>query len=999
MTRDSFIAVCGLFQALSLLIPMSCHAEGQIGIFDRDNLVAWCVVPFDSRRRGPEERAEMLRRAGIEQLAYDWRAEHIPTFDEEMETLERWGIDLKAFWFPGGLNEEARAILDVLERHNLRTELWVSLHGGEIECSSGEQARRVKEHAEILRPIAEEAARIGCKVGLYNHGGWFGEPENQIEIITYLGLDNLGLVYNLHHGHSHLERFPELLEKMKPYLLCLNLNGMTEGGEEKGQKILPLGSGDLDLNLLKVIRDGGYTGPIGVLGHTMDDAEDTLLDNLDGLDWLVEQLDGSPPDGPRPPLRTGPDAVDRSGIEIEDPARRAELPEYQILPAAAPDELTPALESYDPEEYVSWTRSHGDSSNTRFSSLSQIDRENVKNLEEVWVYRSGDGEGNIQCNPIMVDGVMYAPTVGENLVAIDAKTGQEVWRFDPEGRPAFRGLVYWEGFGTYTPRLFVSSGQDLWALDPSTGTPLPEFGEEGKIEAGEIRVVGAIFKNVLVVPGYVGGVFGYDVFTGKKIWEFNTIPKEGEYGRDTWDGPEKGANCWGGMALDETRGVAYVTTGSPKPDYNGTGRHGQNLFGNCVLALDALTGERLWHFQEIRHDIWDLDIPAPPNLVTVNHEGKRVDAVAQVTKIGNTLLLDRVTGKPLFPFRLRRAPVSKLPGERTWPYQPDVESPEPFVRQGFTLEDVTDRSEEARKHVLATLEKANLGWFEPFEEDKPTALFGVHGGAEWTGAAFDPTTGHLFVSATELPWIITVFRPDQILRDPNAAPTRGETVFTTHCVQCHGADRRGVGMAPPLHGLGRRMTVDQVLELLQEGRNAMPAAATLTVEEKRDLLDYLFLRDVETAPPSESLSRPVDYTHNGYPKLLDHEGYPGCKPPWGTLNCIDLNTGKIAWKVPLGEYPDLAFEGVTDTGAENFGGAMVTAGGLVFCAGTPDEKIRAFDKESGEVLWEHELPWGGYAPPATYEANGRQYVVIAATGGGKLGGPMGDAYVAFALPE
>lgn len=277
--------------------------EPSTNIFDRSNLVAWCIVPFDAKKRGPEERAQMLERLGISRFAYDWRAEHIPTFDEELDTLKRHNITLSAFWFPGAMNDEARAILDVLKRHQVQTELWVSLNGGEIVCTPEEHARRVKEHTEILKPIVEAAAEAGCKVGLYNHGGWFGEPENQLEILDALNAPNVGLVYNLHHGHGHLDRFPALLERMRPHLYCINLNGMVRNGDQTGQKILPLGTGDLDLGLLKTIRDSGYRGPIGILGHTEDDAEATLSNNLDGLDWLVPQLDGAPAAGPRPPLR------------------------------------------------------------------------------------------------------------------------------------------------------------------------------------------------------------------------------------------------------------------------------------------------------------------------------------------------------------------------------------------------------------------------------------------------------------------------------------------------------------------------------------------------------------------------------------------------------------------------------------------------------------------------------------------------------------------------
>ena len=283
------------------------EAEAATRLFARDNLVAWCIVPFDSRKRGPEERAAMLERLGFQQFAYDWRPEHVPTFDAEIEALKRHGIALKGFWTaPGELNRESRLILEALQRHQVKTDLWVLLDLGADRVSGTEQERRVEAAAAKLKPLAEEAAKIGCGLALYNHGGWFGEPENQIAIIERLksqGIANLGMVYNLHHGHEHLDRFTELLVKMKPYLRALNLNGTFPNGDKIGQKIVPLGQGPLDLGLLRTIRDSGYKGPIGILGHTQDDAEERLKDNLDGLDWLVPQLDGKPA-GPRPKPRT-----------------------------------------------------------------------------------------------------------------------------------------------------------------------------------------------------------------------------------------------------------------------------------------------------------------------------------------------------------------------------------------------------------------------------------------------------------------------------------------------------------------------------------------------------------------------------------------------------------------------------------------------------------------------------------------------------------------------
>ncbi len=964
-------------------------------LFARENLVAWCIVPFDAKKRGPEARAEMLRRLGFTRFAYDWREEHIAQFDEEMEMLKRWGIKLEAFWFPGAMNREAEIILDLLRRHNIQTQLWVSMDFGGNSANADEQQEKIRKAAEAIHPIAQAAAKINCTVGLYNHGGWFGDPENQIAILDRLAMKNVGIVYNFHHGHDHLDRFPALLEKMRPHLLCLNLNGMTRDGEKLGKKIMPLAQGELDLDLLKMIEKSGYTGPIGILGHTMDDAEMTLRNNLDGLDWLVPQLNGAAPSKPKPIPREGKlSDADRS--EVENQMIRASLPESHVIPAAKPHELTAASVQSPPFNHSSWPRSNGDSAATRYSTLDQVNRSNVKRLTHAWTYNSGDGRANIQCNPIIVNGTLYAPTAGDHVIALDGATGKEIWRFKPNGKPAHRGLIYWAGSMTDKPRILFNAGNDLWALDPRSGLPIDSFGQAGKVETGPVVVAGGIHENTLVIAGLNGDVWGHDVRDGKRLWSFRTIPRDAEFGADTWSAPEQGANCWGGLALDEARGIAYVATGSPKPNFTGGGHWGTNLFANCVLALDSKTGKRLWHFQEIRHDIWDLDLPASPVLITVNRDGKRVDAVAQVTKTGNTLLLDRLSGKPLFPIRMERAPPSKLPGERTWPYQPRVQLPEPFSRQIFSSDDATTRSADAHDYVMRGVNAANMGWYEPFEEGKPTIFYGIHGGAEWTGAAVDPATARLYVTANELPWIISVFSPDETPRDPNAPPTRGELVYRQHCAQCHGVDRIGAGMSPPLQGLARRMNDEQVAQLLETGRNSMPVA-TLTTDERTALLDFLFQRDLPAnSNPAPKPAFP-SFVSNGYPKLLDHEGYPGCKPPWGTLNCLDLNSGRLLWKKPLGEYPELAEQGLKNTGTENFGGAIVTAGGLVFCSGTPDLKLRAFDSDTGEELWSGQLPWGGYAPPATYEANGRQFVVIAATGGGKLGGEMGDAWVAFAL--
>jgi quinoprotein glucose dehydrogenase len=671
---------------------------------------------------------------------------------------------------------------------------------------------------------------------------------------------------------------------------------------------------------------------------------------------------------------------------IEDAAKRNRLPEYQNLPAANSAELTPASPSG--EEYIEWRRSQGDSTCSRYSSLKQINRDNIANLQVAWIYHSKDGKANIQCNPVISDGVMYAPTAGNYVVAVNAQTGKEIWRFKPEGQPALRGLVYWRGNGIVGPRLFFTSGDFLFSIDPKTGLPVESFGRGGKVRSGGV-VAPAIYKDVIVVANW-NLILGYDLASGRQLWEFAAMGRPSTL----WDDPDRGGNCWGGIAMDTQRGIAYISTGSPHPNFLGIDHTGQNQYANSVLALDAKTGRLLWSFQEIGHDIWDLDIPAPPNLVAVMRDGKRVDAVAQVTKIGNTLLLDRVSGKPLFPFQLRRAPVSKLPGEKTWAYQPVFALPQPFARQTFTPDDITDLSPEAHAFVAKQAHGANYGWFEPFEPGKPTVYYGIHGGAEWTGAAYDPTTGWLYVSSNELPWMIAVVRTRVgIARDPGAGPTAGEKVYTKFCAGCHGADRKGRGMAPQLRG---GLLEDEVIGAITNGRNSMPAVS-INLDQRQAVLDFLFDRDIPADAGRTKSEGQYAYVPTGYRKLLDDKGYPGSKPPWGTLNAIDLNTGKLVWKSPLGEYPELTKSGIPKTGTENFGGATVTAGGLVFCAGTRDLKIRAFDKDTGRELWDHELPFGGFAPASVYQVDGREYVIIAATGGGKLGGELGDAYVAFSL--
>jgi quinoprotein glucose dehydrogenase len=448
----------------------------------------------------------------------------------------------------------------------------------------------------------------------------------------------------------------------------------------------------------------------------------------------------------------------------------------------------------------------------------------------------------------------------------------------------------------------------------------------------------------------------------------------------------------------------FVPTGSATPDFYGGARAGRNLFANSLVALDAATGTRVWHFQTVHHDIWDRDLPAPPNLVTVRHGGRRVDAVAQITKTGYVFVFDRATGRPLFPIVERRVPPSTLAGEQTWPTQPVPTKPAPFGRQRFTEADVTDRTPEAHAAVLARLRTLRGGaemWTPPSVEG--TVIFPEYDGAgKWGGAAVDPETGVLYVNEADIPCIATM-APTGVAA--GAAPRSGAAVYAGACAACHGANRRGGDRAPPLVDVGKRLTASAVREVIDRGRGFMPPFSALPDAERRAVTDYLLGRATQrddsphAAEPAAASRVPnaSPYRFTGYERWKDPDGYPAVKPPWGTLVAVDLNTGDRLWTVTLGSFPELVARGLPPTGTPSYGGPIVTAGGLVFIAATQDEKIRAFDKRTGALLWEAPLPAAGYATPATYSVGGKQYVVIAA-GGGKLGTKSGDAYVAFALP-
>ncbi|WP_304234454.1 PQQ-binding-like beta-propeller repeat protein [Jiulongibacter sediminis] len=687
------------------------------------------------------------------------------------------------------------------------------------------------------------------------------------------------------------------------------------------------------------------------------------------------------------------------------------------------------------ESESTWSAYKADDKSTSYSALDQINASNVNQLENAWTFQmhdleEGDQPVSSQANPIIVDGVMYANSGKQTVYAINAATGEEIWSFKAleEGLPsaASRGVTYWkEGDDK---RILYSAGNSLLAIDAKTGKLIPSFGENGKVnlnvgvrdDPDKISVTlttpGRIFNDLIIIgsrlpdfygspPGYIRA---YNCKTGKLEWTFHTIPHPGEPGYETWP-PDAykyagGVNCWAGMSIDKERGMVYLALGSPSFDYYGADRKGENLFGNCVLALDAATGHYKWHFQTVHHDLWDYDLAAPPTLVTVTKDGKKVDAVSQTTKHGFVFVLDRDTGESLYPIEERAVPASNLPGEEAWPTQPFPTAPKAFVKQFMTENDLNHFSDEDHKAILEKFRSVRYeGLFTPPDLKGTLSLPATRGGANWGGSAYDPNTNYLYIRGNNLPEIQTIVDADEFFKARNnSVYEQGRVKYEQHCGACHGVDRKGIANTfPSLIDLKDRYEEKLTLEKIRMGSGKMPGfKGIISTAEENAIIAFLYdKKDQGIEVPQEthstfSGSRYANIT--AYRTWSDPSGNPSMKGPYNTLSALNLETGEYEWQIPVGNDPKLQEENGPYTGLLARSGPVVTAGGLVFISGADDKKIWAFDKKTGEMVWEKELPAANNANISTYSIDGKQYIALSV--GGTKDNPSGSI-MTFALQE
>lgn len=696
--------------------------------------------------------------------------------------------------------------------------------------------------------------------------------------------------------------------------------------------------------------------------------------------------------------------------------------------------------------HANWENYGGDKQNLHYSSLTEIDTNSVKNLAPAWIFHTGDADtakySQIQCNPIIIDSIIYFTSPSLKLFAVNAATGRKIWQFNPDSinqnRKSYqfilnnsRGVTYWSD-GKNDKRIFFVASSSIHCIDAITGKLISGFGENGIIDLHDglgrdvkdlfitATTPGIIYKDLYVIGSRVdegpaaapGHIRAFNVRTGKQEWIFHTIPQPGEYGYETWDDTTAyryigGANSWAGFSLDEKRGLLFVPTGSASFDFYGGRRKGQNLYANCLLALDAATGQRKWHYQFIHHDVWDRDLPTAPALVTIERDGKKIDAVVQLTKHGMVWLFERETGSPIYPINeVGVDTATTLLNEKLWSAQPIPSFSQPFVRQSFSENDINpylhDTSIARIKKQLQGYRYGNM--FIPPGKQTSVVFPGFDGGAEWGGPAVDPETGILYVNANEMAWLLTMKDNETKAVSNETIGQAGKRLYEQYCISCHGPDKKGSGNNPSLIGIQTKYTSSAIMNIVDNGRRMMPSFRHISEEERKAILSYVLddkrergKRFIGTPQAIDSF-RNLPYGMTGYYKFLSPEGYPAIAPPWGTITAIDLNTGKHIWKNNLGEYPELKAKGIPATGTENYGGPVVTAGGILFIAATSDKKFRAFNKRTGQLLWEYDLPAAGFATPSIYQVDGKEYLVIAC-GGGKLKTKSGDAYLAFALSK